>query len=245
MSWGDASCQCLGMKSPFRYFKTLPEIIRLAVMMYVRFPLSLRNGEDLLYERGIEVSHETVRCCWNRFSPIFAAEIRKKRTDRMRALSVWRWHLDEVFVRINGERHYLWRGVDPEGEMLGPFVSKKRNLKAALKFPRKLMRRYGRPDTIVTDRLMSYRAALHEMGGSGLQQAGRWLNNRAENFRLPLRRREDALLRFGRMRGFQKFTTVHSVAYNHFNLRRSRRQRDNFKVNRAAALAQWRHLGAA
>ena len=201
--------------------------------------------EDLLYERGIEALHETVRRCWNRFSRIFAAEIRKKRTGRMRALSVWRWHLDEVFVRINGERHYLWRGVDPEGEALGAFVSKKRNRKAALKFPRKLMRRYGRPDTIVTDRLMSYRAALHEMGGSGLQQAGRGLNNRAENFHLPFRRREDAMLRFGRMRGFQKFTAVHFVAYNHFNLRRSRRQRDNFKVNCAAALAQWRHLGAA
>ena len=245
MSRRDGSCKCLGMKNPFRYFKISPEIIRLAVMMYVGFPLSLRNGEDLFHERGIEVSHETIRFWWKRFSPIFAAEIRKQRTGRMRALSAWRWHLDEVFVRINGERHYLWRGVDQEGEVLGAFVSKKRNRKAALKFPGKLMRRYPRPDTIVTDRLMSYRAALHEMGGSGLQQAGRWLNNRAENFRLPFRRREDAMLRFGRMRGFQKFTTVHSVAYNHFKLRRSRRQRDNFKVNRAAALAQWRHLGAA
>ena len=148
-------------------------------------------------------------------------------------------------MKINGERHYLWRAVDQEGEVREAFVSKNRDRKAALKFPRKLMRRYGRPDTIVTDRLMSYRTAVHEMGGSGLQQAGRWLNNRAENFHLPFRRREDTMLRFGRMRGFQKFTTVHSVAYNHFNLRRSRRQRDNFKVNRAAALAQWRHLGAA
>ena len=87
MSWGDASCQCLGMKSPFHYFKTLPEIIRLAVMMYVRFPLSLRHGGDLLHERGIEVSHETIRFWWNRFGPIFAAEIRKKWTGRMHALS--------------------------------------------------------------------------------------------------------------------------------------------------------------
>ena len=111
MSRRDASCKCLWMKSPFRYFKTSPEIIRLAVMMYVRFPLSLRNVEDLLHERGIEGSHETVRFWWNRFGPIFAAEIRKKRKGRMRALSGCRWHLDEVFVKINGERHYLWRAT--------------------------------------------------------------------------------------------------------------------------------------
>ena len=111
------------MKNPFRYFKTSPEIIRLAVMMYVRFPLSLRNVEELLHERGIEVSHETIRFWWNRVGPIFAAEIRKKRMDRMRAFSAWQWHLDEVFVKINGERHYLWRAVDPEGEVLEAFVS--------------------------------------------------------------------------------------------------------------------------
>ena len=105
-------------RSPFRYFKTSPEIIRLAVMMYVRFPLSLRNVEDLLHERGIEISHETVRFWWNRFGPLFAAEIRKKRVGQMRAYSNWQWHLDEVFVKINGETHYLWRAVDHEGEVL-------------------------------------------------------------------------------------------------------------------------------
>ena len=160
------------MKNPFRYFKTSPEIIRLAVMMYVRFPLSLRNVEDLLHERGIEVSHETIRFWWNRFGPIFTAEIRKKRMDRMRAFSGWRWHLDEMFVKINGEGHYLWRAVDQEGEVLEAFVSKKRDREAALKFLRKLMKRYGRPDAIITDRLRSYRAALRELGGSSLQQAG-------------------------------------------------------------------------
>ena len=233
------------MKIPFRYFKTSPEIIRLAVMMQVRFPLSLRHVEDLLHERGIEVNHETIRFWWNRFGPIFAAELRKKRTGRMRALSAWRWPLDEVFVKINGERHYLWRAVDQEGEVLEAFVSKKRDRKAALKFLRKLMKRWPRPDAIITDRLRSYRAALRELGGSGLHQAGRWLNNRAENSHLPFRRREHAMLRFRRMRSLQKFATVHSSVYNHFNLRRSLCSRDNFKLNRAAALAQWRQLGAA
>ena len=98
----------------FRYFKTSPEIIRLAVMMYVRFPLSLRNVEDLLHERGIEISHETVRYWWNRFGPMFAAEIRKNRVSRMRSYSNWQWHLDEAFVKINGEPHYLWRAVDQD-----------------------------------------------------------------------------------------------------------------------------------
>ena len=165
--------------------------------------------------------------------------------DRKRAFSVWRWHLDEVFVKINGERHYLWRAVDDEGEVLEAFVSKKRDRKAAVKFLRKLMKRYGRPDAIITDRLRSYRAALRELAGSGLHQAGRWLNNRAENSHLPFRRREDAILGFRRMRTLQKFVTVHSSVYNHFNLRRHLCSRDNFTLNRVAALAQWRQLGAA
>jgi len=105
-------------RNPFRYFKTSPEVIRLAAMMYIRFPLSLRNVEDLLHERGIDVSHETVRFWWNRFGPMFAAEIRKNRVSRIRAYSNWQWHLDEVFVKINGETHYLWRAVDHEGEVL-------------------------------------------------------------------------------------------------------------------------------
>jgi len=105
-------------RSPFRYFKTSPEIIRLAVMLYVRFPLSLRNVEDLLHERGIDISHETVRFWWNRFGPMFAAEIRKNRVSRMRAYSNWRWHLDEVFVKINGETHYLWRAAQALGALL-------------------------------------------------------------------------------------------------------------------------------
>ncbi len=105
-------------RSPFRYFRTSPEIFRLAGMLYVRYPLLLRNVEDLLHERGIEISHETVRFWWNRSGPMFAAGIRCKRVDRMRSLPHWRWHLDEVFVKINGVTHYLWRAVDHEGEVL-------------------------------------------------------------------------------------------------------------------------------
>ena len=150
--------------SPFRYFKTSPEIIRLAVMMYIRFPLSLRNVEDLLHERGIDISHETVRFWWNRFGPLMAVEIKQKRIQQLRTYSKWKWHIDEVFVKIKGDRHYLWGAVDAEGEVLESVVTKRRNKHAALKLLKKLMKRYGRAEKIVTDRLRSYGAALRELG---------------------------------------------------------------------------------
>src|ERR1700739_4192950 len=139
--------------NPFRYFHSSPAVIRLVVMMYIKYPLSLRNVEDLLVERGIDICHEAVLFWWNRFGPMFAAEIRKKRVDRMRAYTHWRWHLDEVYVRINGEMHYLWRAVDHEGEALESFVTKARDKAAALRFIKRAMKRHGRPCIIVTDGL--------------------------------------------------------------------------------------------
>ncbi len=210
-------------------------------MLYVRFPLSLRNVEDLLHERGIEVSHETIRYWWHRFGPMFASEIRKRRIEGMRS-SRWRWHLDEMFVKINGEIHYLWRAVDHEGEVLESLVTKRRDKKAALRFLRKTMRKHGRPETIVTDKLRSYGAALKEFGADARQETGRWVNNRAENSHLPFRRRERAMLRFRRMRSLQKFAAVHASVLNHFNQERSLSSRNLFKLNRTAALAEWRGL---
>jgi putative transposase len=231
-------------RSPFRYFKTSPEIIRLAVMMYIRFPLSLRNVEDLLHERGIDICHETVRFWWHRFGPMLAAEIRKRRVEGMRS-SHWRWHLDEVFVKINGERHYLWRAVDHEGEVLESFVTKTRDKKVALIFLKKALKRHGCSDEIVTDRLRSYGAALREIGIGNRQETGRWANNRAENSHQPFRRRERAMLRFRRMRTLQKFASVHASVLNHFNQERSLSTRTSYKAARAAALAEWRDLVAA
>ena len=228
----------------FKYFKTSPEIIRLAVMLYIRFPLSLRNVEDLLHERGIDVSHETVRYWWNRFGPMFAAEIRRKRVQQLRAFSKFKWHVDEVFVKVNGKRHYLWRAVDHEGEVLEAVVTKRRNKAAALKFLKKLMKQHGCAEEIVTDRFASYKAALRELGAIEKQRTGRWLNNRVENSHLPFRRRERAMQRFRRMRSLQKFAAVHSSVYNHFNQERSLTSRDTFKLTRAAALAEWRQLCA-
>jgi putative transposase len=230
--------------NPFRYFRTSPEIIRLAVMMYVRFPLSLRNVEDLLHERAINISHESVRFWWNRFGPMFAAEIRRKRVQNLRAYSNWQWHMDEVFVKINAKTYYLWRAVDHEGEVLESYVTKCRDKKSALKFLKKSMKRFGQPHIIVTDKLGSYGAAMKVIGNADKQETGRWLNNRAENSHLPFRRRERAMQRLRRMRSLQKFAAVHSSVHNLFNLERHLYSRENFKLNRAAALAEWRRLGA-
>ena len=177
------------MSNPFRYFNSSPEVIRLVVMMYVRYPLSLRNVEDLLAERGIDISHETVRFWWNRFGPMFAAEIRKNRVAHMRGYPQWRWHLDEVFVKVNGKLCYLWRAVDHEGEVLEAVVTAKRDKAAALKFLKRIMKTYGRPQRIVTDGLCSYSAAMKEIGNADCQEVGRRLNNRAENSHQPFRRR--------------------------------------------------------
>jgi len=232
-------------QNPFRYFKTSPEIIRLAVMMYVRFPLSLRNVEDLLHERGVDVCHETVRYWWNRFGPMFASEIRRNRLSRLKCYSNWQWHVDEVFVKINGEQHYLWRAVDHEGEVLESFVTKRRDKAAALAFLKKAMKRFGKPKTIVTDRLGSYKAAIREMNVANKQETRRWLNNRAENSHLPIRRRERAMQRFRRMRSLQKFVSLHSSVHNHFNNERHLNSRDQFKLQRSAALQEWQQLCAA
>jgi putative transposase len=202
------------------------------VVLYILFPLSLRNVEDLLQERGIVISHETVRYWWNRFGPMFAAELRRKRVDRIRGCKQWRWHLDEVFVKINGVTHYLWRAVDHEGEVLESVVTKTRDRKAALKLLKKSMKRHGRPENIVTDPLRSYGAALKDLGCGDDRAMGRWLNNRAENSNLPLRRQERAMLRFWRIPTLQKFASVHAWSITTF--RRSAISRTAITSNRPA-----------
>ena len=231
--------------NPFRYFKTSPEVIGLAVMMYVRFPLSLCNVEDILHERGIDICHETIRYWWNRFGSMFAREIRKKRIHPSANYSNWRWHMDEVFLRINGETHYLWRAVDHEGEVLEAYVSKRRDRKAALIFLKKIMKRYGRPQAIVTDRLRSYQAAMNIIDNGHTQEVGRWKNNRCENSHLPFRRREHAMLRFRYMRSLQKFVSIYSSVFNHFNKEQHLNSRNRYKVQRESALVEWRQLCAA
>ena len=212
-------------------------------MLYIRYPLSLRQGEDILFERGIDICHETLCLWWNRFAPVFAGEIRRRRVDR-RDWSNWRWHLDEVFVRINGEMHYLWGALDHEGEVLEVFATKHRDRRAALRFLKRAMKRYGGPRAIVTDRLRSYAAAMKVMGVEDSQICGQWLNNRAENSHQSFRRREGAMARFRDIKTLQRFAAAHASIHNHFNQERHLYNRETFKLNRNAALAEWRQLAA-
>ena len=208
------------MSNPFRYFNSSSEVIRLVVMMYVRYPLSLRNVEDLLAERGIDISHETVRFWWNRFGPMFAAEIRKKRVAQMHGYLQWRWHLDEMFVKVNGKLCYLWRAVDHEGEVLEAVVTARRDKAAAFKLFKRIMKKYGLPQSIVTDRLRAYSAAMKEISAADRHEVGGRLNNRAENSHQPFRRRERAMQRFRSMKTLQKFSSVHAQVHNQFNQER-------------------------
>ena len=219
-------------------------MIRLVVLLYIRFPLSLRNVEGLLFERGIDICHETVRFWWNRFGPLFASDNRRQRVNRMRGFRHWKWHLDEMYVKLNGEMVYLWCAVDHEDEILESYVTQKRDKSAALAFMKKALKRHGSPQAITTDGLRSYGAAMTELGNSDKREVGRWANNRVENSHLPFRRRERAMLRFRQMKSLQKFASVHANVHNHFNQERHLVDRQTYKQRRSAALAEWQSLMA-
>ena len=192
-------------------------------MYYVRYPLSFRQVEDIFHERGIDISHETVRFWVERFSLEFAGEIRRKRKGIQ---SNWRWHMDEVYVKINGQLHYLSRAVDLEGEVLECYVSKRRNKAAALQFLKtrcpwgKTMKKNGSPNKIVTDKLRSYGAAFKEIGGLNLHHTECYLNNNCENSHLSFRRKEKSMQKFKDRVTLQTFTSINSQIYNHFNHQR-------------------------
>jgi putative transposase len=162
----------------------------------------------------------------------------------MRGFRHWNWHLDEVYVKINGETHYLWRAVDQEGEVLESYVTRTRDKKAALAFIKKALKRHGKVEAITTDGLRSYGAALDDLGNRDKHEIGRWANNRVENSHLPFRRRERAMLRFRKMKSLQKFASVHANIHNHFNFDRHLVDRKTYKQNRSAALAEWQSLAA-
>lgn len=229
----------MSKENPFKYYKTSPEIIKLAVMYYVRYPLSLRQVEDILHERGIDVFHETTRYWWNRFGPLFSKQIKKNSNYQV---SNWRWHIDEVFVKINGELHYLWRAVDQEGTVLDCYVTKRRNKKAALKVLKKLMSWYGRPNEIVTDKLPSYKAALRDIGAMGLQNTTQYHNNQVENSHLHFRRRERGMNKFRSMHSLQKFVSNQSSFLNHFNHQRHIEKRQTFKNLRQNSVDAWQNI---
>ena len=160
----------------------------------------------------------------------------------MRGFRHWRWHLDEMYVKLNGEMVYLWRAVVQEGEILESFVTRKRDKDAALTFMKKALKLDGSPEAITTDGLASYKAAMKVLGNTAKQEVARWANNRTENSHLPFRRRERAMPRFRQMKSLQKFASVHANVHNHFNQERHLVDRKTYKERRSAALAEWQSL---
>ena len=225
------------MKSvSYARFQYPPTVIQHAVWLYLRFNLSLRDVEDLLAERGLDVSYETIRRWVARFGTAYARRLRARRSK-----ADDRWHLDEMFVSIGGRRMYLWRAVDAEGEVLEVLVQPWRDKRTALKLMRRLLKKQGVvPTTITTDKLGSYRAALRDLGLSSRHVTGRRSNNRAENSHQPVRRRERCWIGFKNPGSTQRFLSAHAVIYNAFNLQRHLISRRQMKIHRLAALAQWK-----
>jgi len=218
-----------------------PETIQYAVWLYFRFPLSFRDIEDLPAERGIDVTYETVRRWCLKFGRAHAASLR-----RYQPRPDTRWHLDEVFISINGRRMYLWRAVDAEGVVLDGLNQSRRNTKAAMKLIRKLLKGQGiSPDAIVTDKLPCYGAALGDLGMKGRHVTGGRSNNRAENSHLPVRQRERRMKRFKSAKSAQRFVSIHSVVYNIFNVQRHLISRRTLCQFRSQAMSTWKLATAA
>ncbi len=228
-------------KISYARYRFPPVIIQHAVWLYFRFPLSFRDVEDLLAERGIDVSYETVRRWALKFGQAYARKLRQTRPR-----PDGRWHLDEMFVSINGKRMYLWRAVDSEGEVLDILVQSRRNKKAALKLMRKLLKKQGFiPDAFVTDKLPSYGAALNDLGLSKHHDFGGRKNNRAENSHLPVRQRERRMQRFKSAGSAQRFLSTHAAVYNTFNVQRHLISRNTLRQFRNEAMSAWQTVTAA
>jgi len=228
-------------KISYAGYRFPPEIIQQAIWLYLRFTLSLRDVEDLLAERGVTVSYETVRRWVNHFGPMVAADLQERRP---KPHSIW--HLDEVYLKIDGRMVYLWRAVDAEGEVLDVLAPSKRNKHAALKLMRKLLKKYAFvPQRLVTDDLRSYGAAARDLGLENRHERGRWKNNRAENSHQPTRRRERKMQRFKSVGSAQKFLSSHAAVYNTFNVQRHLTSAQTHRTLRAAAMNTWREAVAA
>jgi transposase-like protein len=220
----------------YRRHRFPPSIIQQAIWLYLRFTLSYRDVEELLAERGLDLSYETVRRWVLKFGPSIAHELR-----RQRARPSDRWHLDEMVVRIAGHRMYLWRAVDHEGEVLDMLVQRRRDKHAALRLMRKLLRKQGfAPKRLTTDKLGSYGAAFRRLGLTCRHEQGSRANNRAENSHQVVRRRERKMQRFKSARSAQRFLSIHTAVYNTFYLQRHLISRTTLRTFRAEAAAQWR-----
>ena len=226
------------IKISYSGYRFPPEIIQHAIWLYIRFTLSFRDVEDLLAERGIMVSYETVRRWVNYFGPIVAADLRKRRPKPHTT-----WHLDEVYLKIDGRMVYLWRAVDAEGEVLDVLVQTRRNKRAALRLMRKLLKKYGFvPDKLVTDELRSYAAAASHLGIAKRHERGRWRN---KNSHQPTRRRERKMQGFKSVGSAQRFLSTHAATYNTFNVQRHLTSARTHRAFRASAMQAWREVVAA
>ena len=220
--------------SPFRGHRFLADIIRHAVWLYLRFTLSFRDVEDLLAERGLDISYETIRRWVAKFGPQFARALRKRRPR-----PTGRWHMDEMVVTIAGKRYWLWRAVDSEGEVLDLLVQSRRNTAAAVKLIRKLLKKQGfAPEVMVTDELRSYGVAKTALRLSIPHEQGQRQNNRAENSHQPVRRRERKMQRFMLPGSAQRFLSAHAAVHNTFNLERHPVSRRTMKAFRTAATVE-------
>jgi transposase-like protein len=219
----------------YRRHRFPPPIIQHAIWLYLRFTLSYRDVEELLAERGLEVSYETVRRWVLKFGATVAQRLRRRRPRPSE-----RWHLDEMVVRIAGRRMYLWRAVDHEGEILDMLVQRRRDQRAALKLMRKLLRKQGfAPRLVVTDKLRSYGAAFRELHLTCQHDQGLRKNNRAENSHQVVRRRERKMQRFKSAASAQRFLSMHAAVHNTFNHQRHLISRSTLRIFRAEAAAQW------
>jgi putative transposase len=225
----------------FRRHQFPPDIIRHATWLYLRFTLSYRDVEELLAERGLDVSYETVRRWVLKFGPAFARNLR-----RLRPRPTEIWHLDEMVVLIQGKRMYLWRAVDSEGEILDVLVQPRRDKAAALRLIRRLLKRQGyAPRVLVTDKLPSYGCARRELGLSARHDQGLRKNNRAENSHQVVRRRERKMQRFKSPGSAQRFLAAHAALHNTFNIQRHLISRRTLRLFRAEASGVWQQATAA
>lgn len=215
-----------------------PSLIAHVVWLYLRFPLSLRLVEEMLLERGIVVSYETIRCWAKKFGPAYAGRLRRKTPSQSDV-----WHLDEVVVTIGGRRHWLWRAVDQDGYVLDEIVQIRRNTKAARRLMIRLMKKQGcLPKRIVTDKLRSYSAARRQIMPTVEHRSHKGLNNRAENSHLPLRKRERTMQRFRSPGALQRFTSVFSAVRNLFVPPHSKRSAMIVHLHRLRAIEHWRSV---
>lgn len=217
------------------------EIISHAVWLYHRFTLSFRDVEDLLAERGIEVSYEAIRCWCAKFGPQYALAIRRKR-GRLGDI----WHVDELFIKIRGDRYYLWRAVDQDGDVIDVLVTKKRDLRAASRFFRRALKHQGRrPWQLVTDKLRSYPAAHRELFPSVVHRTGQYENNRAEVSHQHTREKERQIRRFKSMAQTQRLLSVHGQVQNLFRVGRHHVRAANHRILRDRAFESWRQVTCA